>query len=99
MIGDVCRVALHESMTDLDSHTDQCLLGNNTLVVHDYDKLVNVVGYDPRGPVTRSLHTISGALAYDCPDSGETFILISPPGNPQPQTRAQLAKSISDEAQ
>jgi hypothetical protein len=63
-------------MTDLDSHTDQCLLGNNALVIHDYNKLVNVVGYDPRGPVTCSLHTISGALAYDCPDSGETFILI-----------------------
>ena len=76
VIGDACRVALHESMTDLDSHADQCLLGNNTLVVHDYDKLVNVVGYDPRGPVTRSLHTISGALAYDCPDSGETYILL-----------------------
>jgi hypothetical protein len=26
--------------------------------------------------VTHSLHTISGARAYDCPDSGETFILI-----------------------
>jgi hypothetical protein len=26
--------------------------------------------------VTRSLHTISGALAYNCSDSGETFILI-----------------------
>jgi hypothetical protein len=63
-------------MTDLDSHTNQCLLGNNTLVIHNYDKLVNVVGYNPRGPVTHSLHTISGALAYDCPDSGETFILI-----------------------
>jgi hypothetical protein len=26
--------------------------------------------------VTHSLHTISGALAYHCPDFGETFILI-----------------------
>jgi hypothetical protein len=76
VIGDISQVMLHKSMTDLDSHTDQCLLGNNALVIHDYNKLVNVVGYDPRGPVTCSLHTISGALAYDCPDSGETFILI-----------------------
>jgi hypothetical protein len=48
VIGDVSQVTLHESMTDLDSHTNQCLLGNNALVIHDYDKLVSVVGYDPR---------------------------------------------------
>jgi hypothetical protein len=52
------------------------LLGSNSLVIHNFDKPVNVVGYDPRGPVTHSLHTISGALAYDCPNTGATFILF-----------------------
>jgi hypothetical protein len=62
--------------TDLDSHTDQSLLGSNTLVIHDFNKPVNIMGYDPRGPVMHSLHTISEAIAYDCPNTGTTFILI-----------------------
>jgi hypothetical protein len=42
---------LSETNTDLDSHADQSVLGHNTLVVYDFDKLVNIVGYDPNGPV------------------------------------------------
>jgi hypothetical protein len=33
-------------------------------------------GYDPKGPISRELCTITRALAYDCPNTGETFILI-----------------------
>jgi hypothetical protein len=67
---------IKEPNTDLDSHTNQSLLGFNTLVIHNFDKPVNIVGYDPRGPVTHSLHMISWVLAYDCPNTGATFILI-----------------------
>jgi hypothetical protein len=76
VIGDVSCITINESNTDLDSHTNQSLLGSNTSVIHNFDKPVNIIGYNPRGPVTHSLHTISGALAYDCPDTGATFILI-----------------------
>jgi hypothetical protein len=69
VIGDVSGVTINKSNTDLDSHTNQSLLGFNTLVIHDFDKPVN-----PRGPVMHSLHMISGALAYDCPNTGATFI-------------------------
>jgi hypothetical protein len=50
-------------VTDLDSHTDQCVLGSNTLVVYDYKKPVNIIGYNPKGPVSKELGTITGALA------------------------------------
>ena len=70
------RIALDESNTDLDSHADQSVLGDKTLVVNDFDKPVSIVGYDPRGPVTTALRTITGALAYDCPTTGTTVILI-----------------------
>jgi hypothetical protein len=65
-----------EMLTDLDSYANQCVLGNNTLAVYDYEKPVNIVGYDPKGPVSKEFHTIMGALAYDCPNTGEAFILI-----------------------
>jgi hypothetical protein len=76
VIVDMSHVTINESNTDLDLHTNQSLLGSNTFVIHDFDKPVNVIGYDPRGPVMHSLHMISGALAYDCPNTDATFILI-----------------------
>jgi hypothetical protein len=64
VIGDVSCVMITELNADLDSHTNQSLLGSNTLVIHhDFNKPVNIIGYNPRGPVMHSLHTISGALA------------------------------------
>jgi hypothetical protein len=36
-----------ESHTDLDSHADQCAVGSNLLEVHDYEKPINVSGYNP----------------------------------------------------
>jgi Reverse transcriptase (RNA-dependent DNA polymerase) len=65
-----------ESQTDLDSHADQCAVGSNSLIVHDYERPINVSGYDPNGPVAEDLKTVSAALAYDDPVSGETVILL-----------------------
>ncbi|KAI2495419.1 Reverse transcriptase (RNA-dependent DNA polymerase) [Fragilaria crotonensis] len=65
-----------ESRTDLDSHADQCAIGRNALLVHDYDRPINVSGYDPNGPVAKDLRTVSGALAYDDAVTGRTVILI-----------------------
>jgi hypothetical protein len=62
--------------TDLDSHADQSVVGSNCLVTHDFDRPVSIQGYDPNGSTTESLHTVSAALAYDSPDTGETLILV-----------------------
>jgi hypothetical protein len=43
VIGEMSRVMINESNTDLDLHTNQSLLGSNTFVIHDFDKPVNVV--------------------------------------------------------
>jgi hypothetical protein len=75
MVGNI-GMMLIETSTDLDSHANQCVLGNNTLVVYNYKKPVNIIGYDPNGLVSKKLHMIMGALSYDCPNTGETFILI-----------------------
>jgi hypothetical protein len=75
VVGNV-NLEVTEVNTDLDSHADQCVVGRNALIVYDYDKPVNIVGYDPNGPVEPSLSTVSAALAYDCPTTGSTIILI-----------------------
>lgn len=69
-------ITIEESRTDLDSHADQCAVGHNSLIVHDYDRPINVSGYNPTGPIAKDLRTVSAALAYDDPHSGETVILM-----------------------
>ena len=69
-------VTVDESATDLDSHADQCSVGSNSLIVHDYDRPINVSGYNPSGPVDKDLKTVSAVLAYDDLVSGETLILM-----------------------
>ena len=62
--------------THLDSHADTCVVGKNALVFQDFDRPVDVCGYDPKGPVTKSLRTVSAALAYTNHSHGETVILV-----------------------
>ena len=65
-----------ETRTELDSHADTCVVGKNALVVHDFDRVVNVTGYDPNQAAAQSLRIVSAALAYDDPRSGEVIILV-----------------------
>ena len=62
--------------TNLDTHADQCVVGSNCLVTHDYEQPISIQDYDPNGSTTDSLQTVSAALAYDSPDTGETLILV-----------------------
>ena len=76
-LGSLDVSVLGESHTDLDSRADQCAVGHNSFLLHDYDRPINVSGYDPSGPVAQDLRrTVSAALAYDDPVSGETVILM-----------------------
>jgi hypothetical protein len=93
MVGNIGMI-LMEMLTDLDSHADQCILGNKTLVVDDYKKPVKIIGYDPKGPVSRELCMITGALGYDCPNTGETFILIVNQAIQNPKLANNLSSPI-----
>ena len=66
-----------EHPTDLDSHADTCVVGKNALIDHILNKKVNVTGFDPSlGKEVKDLDLVSAALAYDCPETGETVILM-----------------------
>ena len=65
-----------ESRTDLDSHADQCAIDRNALLVHNFDRPINVSGYNPNGPLAKDLRTVAAALAYDDAVTGQTVILI-----------------------
>ena len=65
----------YETTLELDSHADTCVLGCDALILHDYMRPVRVQGYDP-SLGTVQYNTVSGALAYDHPTTGETYHLI-----------------------
>jgi hypothetical protein len=65
-----------EHPTDLDSHADTCVVGKNAFIVHLLDKKVNVTGFDPSLGKVTGLNLVSAALAYDCPETGDTVILM-----------------------
>ena len=65
-----------ETRTELDYQVNTCFVGKNALIVHDYDRVVNVTGYDPNQPAAQSLRILIAALAYDDPKSGEVIVLV-----------------------
>jgi hypothetical protein len=76
MIVTIGNVTINKNTTDLDLHADQCVVGSNSLIVQDYDKPASVRGFDPSGPTNSSLQTVSAALAYDCPSTEQTNVLV-----------------------
>ena len=67
---------LTESYTELDSHSDTCVVGKHALIIHDYDRPVNVSGFDKSLGSVNDRRIVSAALAYDRLDNGETIMLI-----------------------
>ena len=65
-----------ESRTEADSHADTFVVGKNALIVHDFNRPVNVVGYDESNGSVSNCRTVSAALAHDDPVSGEVVILM-----------------------
>ena len=53
-----------------------CVIVHHALIIHDFNRLVNVVGYDPsKGTMTPNYQIVLSAVAYDFPKTGEVFII------------------------
>jgi hypothetical protein len=65
----------YETTLELDSHADTCVLGHDALIILDYQQPVTVVGYD-ESLGTKTYATVSGAVAYDDPQTGRTLHLV-----------------------
>ena len=68
-------VASSKPKAELDSHADTCVVGDNCLIIHDYNKPVNVYSYDPKDG-HRSAKTVDATVGYQDPQSGQKFILM-----------------------
>jgi hypothetical protein len=54
-------------ISDLDSHANASVVGMEVIPFQDFERPVNVSGYDPKGPMAMTLKTVSTGMAYDVP--------------------------------
>ena len=64
-----------ENGTELESHADTCVVGKHGHIVAQFDRTVNVTGYDHKLDTMKNVHIFTAALAYDDHTSGEVIIL------------------------
>jgi hypothetical protein len=62
--------------TETDSHADTCVVGKECLVFHDFERPVNVCGFDSSLGTVNDRSVVSTALAYDDLTTGEVIILV-----------------------
>jgi hypothetical protein len=65
----------NDTSLELDTHADTSVLGKDALIFLDHQRPVNVHGYDP-ALGSKKYRTVSGALAYDHPETGQVYHIL-----------------------
>jgi hypothetical protein len=73
---EVIREGGEETRTDLDSHANMCVVGNQIRIVNKSGRHAEVNAFSPDLESLQRVPIIDAAIAYDCPYSMKTFILI-----------------------
>lgn len=66
---------VQDSRTELDSHANMPVLGRNSYVISHTGKTADVSPFSPEYE-PMSIPIVDGAIRYECPYSGETYILV-----------------------
>lgn len=69
------RYADGECNLELDSHADTTVLGKHSLLLRDYGEPIKVVGWNPEAE-SQTLRTVSAAVLYAHPVTGQRYILV-----------------------
>jgi len=67
-----------EVRCELDSHADTCAFGRNSYIVSETSQKVSVAGFHPDMKEINDVRIVTAAVAYDCPETYTTFILVFP---------------------
>jgi hypothetical protein len=64
-----------ETRVECDSHADTSVVGKEALIIHDYWRPVSVYSYD-KDNGCKEYCTVSAAVAYDHPQTGQAYMLV-----------------------
>ena len=81
-------------LTELDSHANMIVLGKHCLVINDSGKTAHVNSFSQEAGSIPSVHIVDGACAYDCPRTGQTYLLVMRNGLSIPQNENNLIPSF-----
>ena len=78
MLGDLTATTSQtECRSEIDNHAYTCMVGTKTaLIIHDYDRPVQVHGYDEGVGEIEACRTVSAVIVYDHTESRETYMLV-----------------------
>ena len=63
---------------EMDSHADTFVLGKNFIILHYTGRICDVYPYTDSYEGITGVQIVTGATAWTCPETGETFILVIP---------------------
>ena len=64
------------SLTELDSHANMAVLGSNSYMFKSTGRTCNVKPFDSSLGTASNIPIVDGAIAYECPYSSKTYVLI-----------------------
>jgi Reverse transcriptase (RNA-dependent DNA polymerase) len=67
----------NKSRTELDSHANMVVCGKHSYVLGRTGRTATVSPFTPDYQALKAVPIVDAALAYDCPYSGRTFILVA----------------------
>ena len=70
------NVGHEHARVELDSHADTCAFGACCLVLKDTGKVISVEGFNGKLGSIPDVPICTVAVAYDCPKTGKTYILL-----------------------
>jgi hypothetical protein len=82
---EICAITMHlgslrqtgpACRSEIDSHADASVVGMEVITFQDFERLVNVSRYEPKGHMAMDLKTVSSGMAYDVTRSGRIVIII-----------------------
>ena len=69
--------SLVNSKSELDSHTNMVVLGKHSFVFEGTGRTCNVKPFHSKLGLVENVPIVDGAVAYDCPYTRTTYILIA----------------------
>ena len=66
-----------ESRSELDSHANMIVFGKSCFVIHETGRHADVNAFSPDVPTLEKIPIVDAAVAYDCPYSMKTYLLVA----------------------
>ena len=66
-----------DSRTELDSHANMVVLGSNAYIFESSGRTCNVKPFDSKLGTSTNIPIVDGAICYECPYTGKTYVLIA----------------------